>query len=409
MTTPPIERFLALSPRVAVRRRSLHPGAGHAAVATGSAAQRAPADPRRFHAQLPGYRPTPLVELPAVARALGLGRVVVKNEQERLGLPAYKVLGGSWALHEAIRERLGRPAGDLLAPRELRAGCARIGGVALCTATDGNHGRGIAAMAELLGVPCTVLVPADTVAERIAAIEGHGARVVVVPGSYHDAVEAAAQLAARAGLWLCADTATGTDAPAAAGFARDVQRGYATLFAELVEQLGRAPDALVIQAGVGALAASAAAYFEGAPAPPRLVIAEPIASPCVHHALVAGAPTAVPDHFTIMAGLRAQEVSRAAWPLLAARAAAAVLIDDDDAAAAVRELAAAGVIAGESGAAGLAGLAASAAGAARAALGLGPGTWAAVINTEGATDRARYAAIVGAAADARGAPGQGQA
>jgi diaminopropionate ammonia-lyase len=74
-----------------------------------------------FHAGLPGYAPTPLVEVSAIARHLGAGRVFVKDESDRMGLPAFKILGASWATHQVLSRR---PAGAqlLLAaanPREL--------------------------------------------------------------------------------------------------------------------------------------------------------------------------------------------------------------------------------------------------------------------------------------------------
>jgi diaminopropionate ammonia-lyase len=57
---------------------------------------------RAFHAGLPGYAPTPLTEVPALAAELGTGRVLVKDESARLGLPAFKVLGASWAVHQVL-------------------------------------------------------------------------------------------------------------------------------------------------------------------------------------------------------------------------------------------------------------------------------------------------------------------
>ncbi len=57
----------------------------------------APADGvLEFHRRLPGYTPSPLVEVPGIAATLGVGRVWVKDESSRLGLPAFKILGASW-------------------------------------------------------------------------------------------------------------------------------------------------------------------------------------------------------------------------------------------------------------------------------------------------------------------------
>src|SRR5207245_2572805 len=103
---------------------------------------------------LPGYAPTPLVELPEVAARLRVGRVLVKDESDRFGLPAFKILGASWAVARVVRERVG---GDSLDPDVLRRQVAETGArVLLCTATAGNHGRAVARTARLLGVPARI-------------------------------------------------------------------------------------------------------------------------------------------------------------------------------------------------------------------------------------------------------------
>lgn len=359
-------------------------------------ARAATADPAQFHATMPGFTVTPTVTLADLALALGIGQVVVKHEAERLGLPAYKVLGGSWALHEAVRRRLPA-APPMLAWPALAAAIRTLAPVTLVTATDGNHGRGIAALAERLGVQAHITVPHDMIAERIAMIRGHGATVTVADGGYDDAVQLAAALAATHGWWLCADTATDAPHDAAAPFAQDVQTGYHTLYAELWNALPRDPDLLLVQAGVGALAASAATFLTSRAASTRLVVVEPIGSACVLASLRADAPTRVADDFSVMAGLRAQAISAVAWPLLRARADAAVAIDDPTAIRAMALLAHAGLESGESGAAGLGGLLAIAADPeTRAALGLTPRSLVACVITEGRTDptaAARLAAL----------------
>jgi diaminopropionate ammonia-lyase len=179
-------------------------------------------------------------------------------------------------------------------------------------------------------------------------------------------------------------------------FAADVQRGYHTLFAESVEQLAGAPDLLFIQAGVGALAASAAAFADAHGLATQIVTVEPVGSACVQASIQHGEPTAVLDTFTTMAGLRAQHVSALAWPVLRDRITAAVSVSDTQAEAAMRILATQHVVAGESGAAGLAGLVrVGHAPWARRALGVRHSTTIAVVNTEGATDAERYARVVG--------------
>src|SRR5215467_2756311 len=121
---------------------------------------------RAYHAGLPGYAPTPLAEVPALAAEMGVGRVFVKDESARLGLPAFKVLGASWAVRQLLASEPGGTgtggatsagpgtAQDTLAG--LRSLAAGRPGLAFVTATDGNHGRAVARMARLAGVPARV-------------------------------------------------------------------------------------------------------------------------------------------------------------------------------------------------------------------------------------------------------------
>lgn len=346
-----------------------------------------------FQRALPPYRVTPLIELPDVARDLGVASVVVKDEELRLGLPSFKLLGSSWAVHERIRRRAGRPDDAVLSLDDLREH-ARAWELTLCAASDGNYGRSIAALAELLGCRAVVFLPADTVAQRISDVRAHGARVELVHGSYEETVARARRVAVASGYWYCPDTALADADPSELEFVRDVVAGYTTLFIELVEQLGRAPDVLFVQAGVGGLAAGAVLAFDELVPRARIVTVEPAGSDCVRASIAAGAPRTMPDRPTIMAGLRCQSVSAVAWPMLHARVDAALAIDDADAAAAMRLLAAHGIVAGESGAAGLAGARlALRSEDGRARLRVGAASIVAVVNTEGATDRASYELI----------------
>src|ERR1700745_1418345 len=124
---------------------------------------------RPFHARLPGYAPTPLTEIPAVAAELGVGRVFAKDESARMGLAAFKVLGASWAVHQVLSRR------DAAGP------------VTLVAATDGNHGRALAWMARLLGQRAHVFVPGGVHPTAVAAVAAGGARVTEIAGPYDEA------------------------------------------------------------------------------------------------------------------------------------------------------------------------------------------------------------------------------
>ncbi|MDQ2966748.1 MAG: diaminopropionate ammonia-lyase [Actinomycetota bacterium] len=351
--------------------------------------------PSMFHRTMPGFAATPLVALPRQAQGCGVARIDVKNEQERLGLPSFKALGSSWALHEHVRAIKGLPAGTLIPFRDLRALAVALGPPTLCTASDGNHGRAVAALAEALGCRCVVFLPADSAAGRIDAIAGHGARVELVEGSYDEAVEVARATARAKGLWHCPDT-VGPDATEEdRTFASGVMAGYGTLFEEFFDQLAEMPDFLFVQAGVGGLSAAGVAAVRQVSSQTKVVVVEPQGSAAIARSLAAGAPTAVADVPTVMACLRCQSVSAVAWPILVAGIDGAMVVTDDEAAVAVRELARAKVVAGASGAAGLAGaLVACASDALRSRLGITRDSSIAVVNTEGATDPASYEAIL---------------
>ncbi|HEY8786435.1 MAG TPA: diaminopropionate ammonia-lyase [Candidatus Limnocylindria bacterium] len=351
--------------------------------------------PSAFHRTMPDYAVTPVIDLADLAANCGVARIAVKNEQQRLGLPSFKGLGSSWALHERMRLAKGLPAETLLPFPDLRALAAGLAAPTLCTASDGNHGRAVAALAQALGCGCVVFLPADSAASRVDAIAGHGATVELVDGSYDEAV-AAARAAARArGHWYCPDTVGPDATEEERTFAKNVMAGYGTLFEELFRQLGRVPDFLFVQAGVGGLSAAGVSAVRQLSTISRVVVVEPQGSAAIARSLAAGSPTAVSDVPTVMACLRCQSVSAVAWPVLVAGVDAVLLVTDDEAATAVRALARAGIVAGASGAAGLAGvLAACADKALRSRVGIRSDSSIAIVNTEGATDPESYEAIL---------------
>ncbi|MDQ1432962.1 MAG: diaminopropionate ammonia-lyase [Actinomycetota bacterium] len=343
--------------------------------------------PRAFHRRLPGYEPTPLVSAPALAEELGLGQVWVKNESRRLGLPSFKILGASWAIYRLLLERLGaEPAWADLA--DLRAALTPLGPLTLVAATDGNHGRAVAHMARLLGSPARILVPVGTAEARIDGIASEGATVEVVDGTYDDAVAASARLAADDVLVVSDTSWDGyLDVPA------HVIEGYATIFAEVDEQLdGSKPDLVVVPMGVGALTAAVVAHYA---ARATIVAVEPTSAACGLASARAGRPVLVPGpHPSIMAGLNCGTVSLIAWPAVLAGVDVFVAVDDRAAERAMRDLAALGIVAGETGAASLAGLRALGDAGPAAPISLA-GRNALVLCTEGATDPAAYERIVG--------------
>ncbi|HKS96971.1 MAG TPA: diaminopropionate ammonia-lyase [Terriglobia bacterium] len=354
-----------------------------------------------FHQKLPGYAPSPLIDAPRIAATLGVGRVWVKDESSRFGLPAFKFLGASWAVYRALLTRLGGTIAPWNTFEDLKARFAPLKPLTLVAATDGNHGRAVARMARLLGFEAQILVPRDMAPARIDAIAGEGARVTVVAGSYDDAVAQSAALASENAV-VISDTAWAgyTEVP------RWIMEGYTTILRELDEQLAQhgdpRVDLIAVQMGVGGLA-TAVVWHERRPelaAKPKLVGVEPLSADCILESAQAGRMVEVPGpHHTIMAGLRCGVPSLVAWPVIARGLDVFVAVDDEWARKAMRELAAVGVVSGETGAAGLAGVLALLSGPEREdhrqLLGLTPQSRVVVISTEGATDLEAYRAIIG--------------
>ncbi|WP_445149164.1 pyridoxal-phosphate dependent enzyme [Baekduia sp. Peel2402] len=335
------------------------------ALAVGDVRAQDGADARAFHDGLAGYAPTPVRELEP-------GRVWMKDESARLGLPAFKVLGASWAVERALREVAA--AGETVHT--------------LVAASAGNHGRAVAHVAALRGLAGRIFLPARSAAARRAAIASEGAEVVVVDGGYEEAVAESVAAGEQDGVLEIADVGD-------SGPARWVVDGYATLFAELGDV--DAYDLIIVPVGVGSLGAAAARY--GAAAGISVVAAEPTTAACLAASLEAGEPTTIVTPGTTMAGLDCAEVSAYAWPDLRAGIAGAIAVSDFEVHGAMADLAARGYAIGDSGAAPLAALRAlredPECGALRDAVGFDDGaTRVLLVATEGVTDPEGYAGVV---------------
>jgi diaminopropionate ammonia-lyase len=323
----------------------------------------APCDAYAFHRSLTGYTPTPLVPVPAIAAELGVGRALVKDESSRLGLPAFKILGASWACHQVLERRPG---------------------ATLVTATDGNHGRAVARMAAHFGVEATVFVPAVMLPQAADRIAEEGAQVVRVDGDYDAAVRRAAEFAgAQPGRALVQDIAWDGYEQVPAW----IVEGYQTLLEEVDAQLDGALDLVVVPVGVGSLAEAVVRHYRRpGTAHPRVLSVEPDTAACVLASLTAGRPVSVPTAATVMAGLNCGTVSSSAWPVLRAGCDAAVAVGDDEALRAADDLGQLGVSSGPSGAAALAGVRAALTGPERrAALDLDDDAVVVLLSTEGRT------------------------
>jgi diaminopropionate ammonia-lyase len=350
-----------------------------------------------YHRRLSGYERSPLLEAPSLAAELGLGRLWVKDESSRLGLPSFKILGASWGVYRALDQHVGG-FGQWTSFGELADRLEPHRPLSLAAATDGNHGRAVARMAKLLGLSARIFVPAGTAAARIEGIESEGATCEVVDGTYDEAVERSAREAGERCMVI-----SDTSWPGYEDVPRWVIEGYSTIFWEIEDQLSErreaVPNLVVVQIGVGALAAAAVCHFrrEGS-RPLRMVGVEPEVSSCVLASMEAGTLVTIPGpHDSIMAGLNCGTPSVVAWPLVSRGFDAYVAVADERAREGMRALARVNVVSGETGAAGVACLLELLDDPeAHGRLSIDRNTTALVLSTEGATDPAAYEAIVGA-------------
>lgn len=361
------------------------------------------ARPLDLHRLLDGYELTPLLDVPPLAERVGVGRFLVKHEAQRLGLPAFKVIGASWATYRLLAKRAVERHGSLPAASsfdELRGAFTDDAGLTLVTATDGNHGRAVARAARWFGLAADIYMPAGTAAARVSAIESEGARVTVVDGDYDHAVATAATTAGPDRL-VVSDTSW----PGYVEVPRWIAEGYATIFDEIDEQIGGfgvdRPDAVVVPVGVGAFAQAMLDHWpEPPPDGPVRIAVEPAVADCLLRSIEAGRPATVPGpHESIMAGMNCGTVSMVAWPVMAARIDWCTAIEDRYAADAMRLLANEGIVVGETGAAAVAAwlaIAEEAPGVLRD-MGLDDTSTVLALCTEGATDPANYERIVGTA------------
>lgn len=277
---------------------------------------------RNFHKSFPEYEITPLQSLNQLAEKLGVSSIWVKDESYRFGLNAFKVLGGSYAVGKYLAERLNMDISELsfekLKSKEIKE---RLGEVTFVTATDGNHGRGIAWAARQLGQKAVVFMPKGSSAIRLNNIKNEGAEATITDLNYDDAVRLASKYAEEHNGVLVQDSAWD-------GYEEIptwIMQGYATLIDEAIEQIKAEnkgmPTHIFLQAGVGSFAGSILGYLEAVFGEKRPIttIVEPNEAACIFKSVKEndGKPHAVTGYMpTIMAGLACGEPSTVAWGIL---------------------------------------------------------------------------------------------
>ncbi|MBO5573288.1 MAG: diaminopropionate ammonia-lyase [Clostridium sp.] len=314
---------------------------------------------RRFHESFPQYSVTPLATLPKMAEHLGLGRVSVKDESWRFGLNAFKVLGGSYAMARYIAEETGKDISELpysvLTSAKLKE---EFGTATFFSATDGNHGRGVAWAANKLGQKAVIIMPKGSTETRLNNIKAENADAWISDVNYDECVRQAAKLASETEHGVVVqDTAW-------EGYEKIpawIMEGYGTMALEADEQFEERPTHVFVQAGVGSLAGAMVGYFANRYKgnPPVMVVVEAAAAACLYKGALAGdgdIRIVDGDMDTIMAGLACGEPNITSWDILKNHVTCFISAEDAVAARGMRMLAAplkgdVQVTSGESGAA----------------------------------------------------------
>lgn len=273
---------------------------------------------KSFHSKFNDYQPTPLRELIYLSQKLGVASISIKDESKRFGLNAFKGLGGSFAIGKYLAKKLNRDINSLsfteLSSPDVKK---QIGNLTFVTATDGNHGRGIAWASEQLGINAVVFMPKGSSEIRAQNIRNHGAQCTITDLNYDDTVRLANEIAEKNGWVLLQDTAWN-------GYEEIptwIMQGYMTLALESIEQLKQLPTHIVLQAGVGSFAGAIMGYFVELMSDntPTMIVVEPHKSNCLYQSAVAndGEPHSVSGPMsTLMAGLACGEPNTISWPVL---------------------------------------------------------------------------------------------
>ena len=277
---------------------------------------------RKFHKSFPQYEVTPLHSLPYLSETLGLSNIWVKDESYRFGLNAFKVLGGSYAIGRYICKKVNMILENLtysnLVSEETKR---KLGDTVFVTATDGNHGRGVAWAAREMGQKSVVFMPKGTAVMRLENIIKEGAEASITEYNYDDSVRLANEYAKKNNGVTIQDTAwEGYEE-----IPRWIMQGYTTIADEIEEQLNelhfQEPTHILLQAGVGSFAAAILAYYveKLGDKRPISIVVEPDKADCLYKSAVIndGKPHAITGHMsTIMAGLACGEPNTIGWEIL---------------------------------------------------------------------------------------------
>jgi len=267
-----------------------------------------------FHKTLPGYLPTPLLNLRHFAKKIGIGDCYIKDESQRLGLNAFKVLGASYAMAEEIKKYV--PEGQSnLSFESIKSHKTSIKDLTFVTATDGNHGRAVAWCAEQYGCRAVVFMPKGSSEIRLKSILEHKAKAEITELNYDETVKYAESEAIKNNWVLLQDSSW----PGYTEVPRNIMVGYKTMVQEFFEQTSDWPTHVIAQAGVGSFAASIfSSFISSTKQQPKFILLEPSGAACFFNSVKVGdkKPHLTPDLNTMMAGLSCGMPSILAWDII---------------------------------------------------------------------------------------------
>ncbi|MDY4204539.1 diaminopropionate ammonia-lyase [Porcincola intestinalis] len=361
---------------------------------------------RNFHRTFPQYQETPLRSLKQMASYLGLGTVAVKDESFRYGLNSFKALGGAYAMGRFLADEVGKDISEL--SYSVLTDEHFLKTLAPCTffsATDGNHGRGVAWTARMLHQRCVILMPKGTAKSRFDNIRALGAEVTIEDLNYDECVRKAARLAEETPHSVIVQD---TSWPGYFDIPSWIMQGYGVMADEAAEQLGTRPTHVFVQAGVGCMAGAVTGYFSALypDNPPKIIVVEPHAADCMYRSNEKGDGSRVivkGDLDSCMAGLACGEPCEIGWDLFRNHATGFISGEDRMTLRGMRMLAGCfrddpHITSGESGAATFGALATimmeDCYSDIRKELRLGPDSTVLCFSTEGDTDPVHYKQVV---------------
>lgn len=360
----------------------------------------------RFHKSFKEYNKTPLVSLKNMSNYLGVSDIFIKDESYRFNLNAFKVLGGTYAIGHYIADILNIDIDnvdyDYLTSEQFKKNFSKA---TFLSATDGNHGRGVAWACKKLGQDCIIFMPKGTTKERFDNIKNEGAKVSIEDLNYDECVRLAESESKKYSNGIIVQDTAWDGYEKIPSY---IMQGYGTMAYECFEDLNEIPTHIFVQAGVGSLAGSVVGFFSNVykDNPPKFIIVEADAASCLYKSCMAGdgnVRIVDGDMNTIMAGLACGEPNIISWDILKNHSDCFISLSDEGDLLGMRMLAAplkgdSPITSGESGAAGFSAfvniMLNDEYSQLKRELGIDNNSKILFFNTEGNTDKTRYDNII---------------